>query len=102
MSSNLDRHYTDYIDWKGFENFTEVVGWLEEHMDDLFHYEADSKRIRFGFDSEADLGFFLLTWHELFKKEEAEEEDPMLTGNFFPSLPSKPKRNRKPKAKKQP
>ena len=34
MSKEDQRHYTDYIEWKDFPNFTEVVGWLEEHMDD--------------------------------------------------------------------
>lgn len=99
MSNKLNRHYTEYRDWKGFDNFTEVVGWLEEHMDGLFHHEADSKRIRFGFESESDLGFFLLTWFELFKKE-IKEDDSMDIGNFFPALPSKPKR--KPKKKNNP
>lgn len=94
-----NRHYTEYRDWKGFDNYTEVVGWLEEHMDGLFHQEADSKRIRFGFDTESDLGFFILTWFELFQKEaKKENDDPFNMGNFFPSLPSKPKS--KPKKKK--
>ena len=98
MSNNSDRHYTEYRDWTGFDNYTEVVGWLEEHMDGLFHQEADSKRIRFGFDTESDLGFFILTWFELFQKEaKKEDDDPFNMGNFFPSLPSKPKRKAKKK-----
>jgi len=96
MSKEDQRHYTDYIEWKDFPNFTEVVGWLEEHMDDLFHYDADSKKIRFGFDSEENLGFFLLTWYELFKK--TEDDDAFGLNDLFKKPTSstqshRPKRN---------
>jgi len=96
-----DLHYTDYIEWKKFDNYTEILGWLEEHMDGLYHQEADSKRIRFGFDTDSDLGFFTLTWFELFKKPTEEDPDPFANIFKVPSLPSpKSKKPRKKKAKK--
>ena len=100
--SKTELHYTDYLEWKKFNNYTEILGWLEEHMDGLFYQEADSKQIRFGFDTESDLGFFVLTWFELFKKEVDEDAaiDPFANIFSFPSLPTpKPKKPRKKKSK---